>query len=153
LHQFANLFYANFSEHITSLSPNHKGIKTTNQQEISQLHHSYINIIVTMPGGRDNVALNSSTIDLDILMNLLQNIEKFIDIFDSLCGERLLLDKNLNTEKIIYKDYEAKLSDLMEVIPPEQFLESAAKVEQFDLLYTKSIVAVKRLIIHSRSTR
>jgi hypothetical protein len=106
-----------------------------------------------MPGGRDNVALNSSTIDLDILMNLLQNIEKFIDIFDSLCGERLLLDKNLNTEKIIYKDYEAKLSDLMEVIPPEQFLESAAKVEQFDLLYTKSIVAVKRLIIHSRSTR
>jgi hypothetical protein len=30
---------------------------------------------------------------------------------------------------------------------PDQFLERAAKVEQFDLLYTKTIVAVKRLII------
>jgi hypothetical protein len=86
-------------------------------------------------------------------MNRLKNIEKFINTFDSLCGERLLLDDNLNTVKTIYKDYQAKLSDVMEVIPPEQFLESAAKVEQFDLLYTKTIVAVKRLIIHSRSTR
>jgi hypothetical protein len=30
---------------------------------------------------------------------------------------------------------------------PEQFQERAAKVEQFDLLYTKTIVAVKRMII------
>jgi hypothetical protein len=57
------------------------------------------------------------------------------------------LDENLNTVKTLYIGYEAKLSDLLELNPPEQFQERAAKVEQFDLLYTKTIVAVKRLII------
>jgi hypothetical protein len=82
-----------------------------------------------------------------MLMNRLKNIEKIIDTFDPLCDERMLLDENLNIVKTIYKDYQTKLSDLMEVIPPEQFLERAAKVKQFDLLFTKTIVAVKRLII------
>jgi hypothetical protein len=80
-------------------------------------------------------------------MNRLKNIEKFIDTFDPLCDERLPLDENLNTVKTIYKDYQAKLSDLMEVISPEQFLERAAKVEQFDLQDMKTIVTVKQLII------
>jgi hypothetical protein len=100
-----------------------------------------------MPGERDNVALKRSSNALDKLMNRLKNIEKFIDAFDPLLDERLLLDENLNTVKTIYKDYQAKLSDLMEVIPPDQFLERATKVEQFDLRYTKTIAAVKRLII------
>jgi hypothetical protein len=56
----------------------------------------------------------------------------------------LLLDENLTTVKTLYNDYQAKLSDLMEVIPPEQFQERAVDVEQFDM---KTILAVKRLII------
>jgi hypothetical protein len=100
-----------------------------------------------MPGERDNVALKRSTNALGMLMNRLKNFEKFIDTFNPLCDKRLLLDENLNTVKTIYKDYQAKLSDLMEVIPPEQFLERAAKVEQFDLQYMKTIVTVKQLII------
>jgi hypothetical protein len=66
-----------------------------------------------------------------MLMNRLKNIKKFIDTFDLLCNERLLLDENLNTVNTINKDDQAKLSDLLEVIPSEQFLERAAKVEQF----------------------
>jgi CII-binding regulator of phage lambda lysogenization HflD len=100
--------------------------------EISQFHHRYINIIV---------ALKRSTNALDMLMNRLKNIEKFIDTFDPLGDERLLLDENFNSVKTIYKDFQAKLSDLMEVISAQQFLERAANVEQFDLLYTKTIVA------------
>jgi hypothetical protein len=69
---------------------------------------------------RDNVALNRSTNALDMLMNRLKNIEKFIDIFDPLCDERLLLDENLNTMKTIYKDNQTKLSDQMEVISPRE---------------------------------
>jgi hypothetical protein len=62
-----------------------------------------------MPGERDNVALKRSSNALDKLMNRLKNIEKFIDVFDPLLDERLLLYENLNTVKTIYKDYQAKL--------------------------------------------
>jgi hypothetical protein len=81
------IIYDNFSQHITSFSPNH----------ISQFHHNECSRHVNDP------------------------FEKLIDTFDQLCDERLLLDENLNTVKTSYKDYQAKLSDPVEVILPEQF--------------------------------
>jgi hypothetical protein len=84
-------------------------------------------------------SLLRATNALGMLMNRLKNIEKYIETFDPLCGDRLLLDENLTSVKNPHNDYQ--------VILPEQFQERAVDVEQFAMLYTKTILAVKRLII------
>jgi hypothetical protein len=82
--------------------------------------------------------------DLDMKLNRLKNLQKSVEAFDPEADGILVLHQNLNTEKTIYRDYQIKLAELMEVIPDDQFEPRAAKVDEFDILYTTTIVTIKR---------
>jgi hypothetical protein len=77
-------------------------------------------------------------------LNLLKNLQKAVEAFDPEADDILVLDQNLDTMQTLYRDYQTKLAELMNVIPKDQFENRAAKIEEFDILYTTTTVTTKR---------
>jgi hypothetical protein len=78
--------------------------------------------------------------DLDMKLNRLKDLQKSVEVFDPEADDILVLD----TVKILYRDYQTKLAELMDVIPDDQCENRAAKVEEFGILYTTTIVTTKQ---------
>jgi hypothetical protein len=68
--------------------------------------------------------------DLHMKLNQLKNPKKYVEAFDP---DILVLD----IVETLYRDYQTKLAELMDVIPNDQF-------EEFDILYTTTIIKIKR---------
>jgi hypothetical protein len=103
-----------------------------------------------MPGkeetSRDAVALKRSTNQLEVLATRMKSLDESVKSFDIETDDVLKLDVFSETLKTVQVEYEGKLSDLLAIIPADDFAERVEITNSFYELCGEITVRLKRLL-------
>jgi hypothetical protein len=95
---------------------------------------------------RDDVALIRSTNQLEVLATRLNSLEESVKSFNIETDDVLRLDVFSDTLKTVQVEYERKLSDLLAIIPSDNFAERVEVTNSFYELCGEITVRLKRLL-------